>query len=95
MSTEAFVARESDFNVLKDAWAQANEGNAQTILLTAPYGGGKRALVAKLARFARGADEDVLVFRPVFSEEEDGQNTLVKLYAGMLSFLHGNPGLSR
>ena len=93
MSTEAFVARESDFNVLKDAWTQANEGNANTVLLTAPYGGGKRALVAKLARFARSQDEDVLVFRPTFSEEEDGQNTLVKLYAGMLSFLHGNPGL--
>ena len=93
MSTEVFVARESDFNILKDAWTKANEGNAQTILLTAPYGGGKRALVAKLARLARNQDEDALVFRPAFSEEEDGQNTLVKLYAGMLSFLHGNPAL--
>jgi tetratricopeptide (TPR) repeat protein len=93
VSTEVFVARESDFNVLKNAWTQANEGTAKTVLLTAPYGGGKRALVAKLARFARSEDEDALIFRPSFSEEEDGQNTLVKLYAGMLSFLHGNPGL--
>ena len=93
MSTDIFVARESDLNVLKETWTQANTGDAQAILLTAPHGGGKRALVAQLARFARGEDEDVLVFRPAFSEEEDGQNTLVKLYAGVLSFLHGNPGL--
>ena len=93
MSTEPFVARDSDFNVLNDAWTDVNQGNAKTILLTAPYGGGKRALVGKLARSVRSSDEDALVFRPVFSEEEDGQNTLVKLYAGMLSFLHGNPSL--
>ncbi len=93
MSSEAFVARESDLNVLKEAWANANDGKAQTVLLTAPYGGGKRALVAQLARFAKSQDEDALVFRPTFSEEEDGQNTLVKLYAGVLSYLHGNPGL--
>ena len=43
MSTEVFVARDSDFNVLKDAWSQVNEGNAKTVLLTAPYGGGKSA----------------------------------------------------
>ena len=40
---------------------------------------------------SRNQDEDVLFFVQIFSEEEDGQNTLVKLYAGMLSFLHGNP----
>ena len=90
MTTEVFVARESDFKTVTDAWDAANAGSPQTILLTAPYGGGKRALVAKLARHAKTQEEDVLIFRPVFSEEEDGQNTLVKLYAGIMSFLHGN-----
>ncbi len=93
MSSDVFVARESDLNVLKEAWSKANGGSAQSILLTAPYGGGKRALVAQLARYAKNENEDVLVFRPAFNEEEDGQNTLVKLYAGVLSYLHGNPGL--
>jgi tetratricopeptide (TPR) repeat protein len=90
VTKEVFVARDSDLQVLKDAWQSANGGTPKTFLLAAPYGGGKRALVAQLARFAKTQEEDVLIFRPTFSEEEDGQNTLVKLYAGLMSYLHGN-----
>ena len=93
MTSPIYVAKPSDLAVLTEKWNLAKEGNAQTVLLTGEFGGGKRAIVAELARRARADEQDVLVFRPVFSEEEDGQNALVKLFASIYSYLHGNLAL--
>lgn len=93
LTTPIYVAKPNDLAVLTEKWNLAKTGNAQTVLLTGSFGGGKRAIVAEIARQAREEEQDVLIFRPVFSEEEDGQNSLVKLFASMYSFLHGNLAL--
>jgi hypothetical protein len=93
LTSPIYVAKPSDLAVLTEKWNLAKEGKAQTVLLTGSFGGGKRAIVAEIARRAREEEQDVLVFRPVFSEEEDGQNALVKLFASIYSYLHGNLAL--
>ncbi len=93
LTAPIYVAKPSDLAVLTEKWNLVKEGKAQTVLLTGAFGGGKRAIVAELARQAREEEQDVLVFRPVFSEEEDGQNALVKLFASIYSYLHGNLAL--
>jgi len=93
LSENPYVAKESDLSVLLDNWLEVKSGIARNILLTAPFGGGKRAIVNELARRARQEDADILVFRPAFSEEEDGQKVVIKLFASIFQFLHGNPAL--
>jgi tetratricopeptide (TPR) repeat protein len=86
-----FVARESDLQLLRDKLAAAREGQGGTLLLQAPLGGGKRALVGELARSLAAAEDDVLVWRLSFTEEEDGLRTLLRLYATLYAQLHRNP----
>ena len=93
LTTPIYVAKPNDLAILTEKWTLAKKGNAQTLFLTGSFGGGKRAIVAEIVRQAKEEEQDVLVFRPVFSEEEDGQNSLVKLFASMYSYLHGNLAL--
>ncbi len=84
-----FVARETDLQQLRDLLSAAREGDGATVVLQAPLGGGKRALVGELAR-SLAADEDVLVWRLSFTEEEDGLRALLRLYATLYAQLHRN-----
>jgi len=86
-----FVARESDLQQLRDGLAAAREGNGGTYVLQAPLGGGKRALVGELSRGVTTTDEDVLVWRLSFTEEEDGLRALLRLYATLYAQLHRSP----
>ena len=86
-----FVARESDLQVLRDHFAAAREGDGRTVILQAPLGGGKRALVGELARGLAAAEDDVLIWRLAFTEEEDGLRALLRLYATLYSLLHRAP----
>ncbi|MFH1467082.1 MAG: hypothetical protein ABIO70_22050 [Pseudomonadota bacterium] len=88
-----FVARESDLQVLRDHLAAAREGDGRTVILQAPLGGGKRALVGELSRSLAAASDDVLVWRLAFTEEEDGLRSLLRLYATLYSMLHRDPML--
>jgi tetratricopeptide (TPR) repeat protein len=85
-----FVARESDLQQLRDKLAAARQGDGGTVVLQAPLGGGKRALVGELARSVAATDEDVLIWRLSFTEEEDGLRTLLRLYATLYAQLHRN-----
>ena len=84
-----FVAREADLQQLRDLLAAAREGRGATVVVQAPLGGGKRALVGELAR-SLGADDEVLVWRLSFTEEEDGLRALLRLYATLYALLHRN-----
>ncbi|RME23972.1 MAG: tetratricopeptide repeat protein [Deltaproteobacteria bacterium] len=83
-----FVAREADLDVLKQHWTQARDGGLQVVHMTAPVGGGKRAMVGELSRFATEEDDDVLLWRVAVHDEEDGLQTLLRIYAGLYSALH-------
>ncbi len=87
-----FVCRSSDLAVLKSHLDAAKAGNSRFVVLEAPLGGGKRALVGELVR-ALAADDDVLVIRSQISDEEDGLRALLNLYASLYGALHRNPGL--
>ncbi len=85
-----FVARESDLQQLRDRLDAARNGDGGTVVLQAPLGGGKRALVGELSRAVSAAEDDVLVWRLSFTEEEDGLRTLLRLYATLYAQLHRN-----
>ncbi len=86
-----FVARESDVQQLRDHLEAVRGGAGRTVVLEAPLGGGKRALVGELARELGSSEGDVIVWRIAFTEEEDGLRTLLRLYATLYSLLHRNP----
>ncbi len=83
-----YVAREADLDALKQEWAAARAGEARTVLLTAPLGGGKRALVGELGRSALSEDDDVLVWRVAITDEEDGLKTLLRIYGALFGALY-------
>lgn len=86
-----FVARESDVEALKAHLDAARKGAGCTVVLSAPLGGGKRAVVGEVARQAVGASDDTLVWRTPLVDEEDGLRTLLRMYAGLYSVLHRTP----
>ena len=88
-----FVARATDLDALQAHWAAARSGEPRIVRLQAPLGGGKRALVGELARQALADDEDTLVWRTVLSDERDGLQNLIQLYAGLFTALHRSPGM--
>ena len=88
-----FVARAADLDALQSHWAAARSGEPRIVRLQAPIGGGKRALVGELARQALAEDEDTLVWRTVLSDERDGLQNLIQLYAGLFTALHRSPGM--
>lgn len=90
-SSSLYVARETDLEALKAHWAAARVGSPRGVLLSAPLGGGKRALVGELARAAAAEDDDVLVWRVAMSDEEDGLRALLRIYAALFAGLHRSP----
>lgn len=92
-SSNLYVARDADLAVLKDHWAAARKGEPRFVRLHAPLGGGKRAMVGELARGVAAEDEGAILWRVALSDEQDGVNTLIRLYAGLLQTLHRSPGL--
>ena len=86
-----YVAREADLDALKQHYQSARNGTAKVVHLTAPLGGGKRALVGELCRGAVADDDDVLVWRVPMSDEEDGLRSLLRIYGALFGALHRSP----
>ncbi len=83
-----FVARPEDVAALRAHFDAAAAGEGRSVLLQAPLGGGKRAAVGALVRELSNLDDDILVIRTAFLEEENGLRTLLRLYAGVYAALH-------
>ncbi|MCB9777505.1 MAG: hypothetical protein H6742_02980 [Alphaproteobacteria bacterium] len=83
-----YVAHEGDLAVLADHWAAAREGTPRFVHLAAPIGGGKRAMVGELCRQALDTEPDTLLWRVSLHDEEDGLQTLLRIYAGLYAGLH-------
>ncbi len=88
-----FVAREADLAILREHWQSARDGEPRIVHLVAPLGGGKRALTGEFARQAVAENEDTLIWRAAVSDEQDGVQTLVRLYAGLYQALHRSPSM--
>ncbi len=87
-ATTPYVARADDLAALTEHWNAARQGESRTVLLTAPVGGGKRALVGELCRSAvADAEDDVLLWRTTCHEEEEGLQTLLRFYASLYQSL--------
>lgn len=90
-SETPYVARPSDVAKLREYFDAANAGNGRTVLVSAPVGGGKRAMVGELIRSL--PTEDVLVWRASLIDEEPGLQALLRLYATLYATLHRDPVL--
>ena len=90
-TTNIYVAHEGDLETLRSHWQAALDGKLQIVHLTAPIGGGKRAMIGELCRQAIAEDDDALIWRPALSDEENGLQTLQRMYAGLFAGLHRNP----
>ena len=88
-----YVARAADLEALQEHWAAARAGEPRIVRLHAPLGGGKRAIAGELSRRAIAEDEDTLVWRAVLSDETDGLQNLIRLYAGLFQALHRSPSM--
>ncbi len=87
-----YIARPADLEALCGHWDKAKTGEAQTVLLTSALGGGKRALVGELCRTAvADAEDDVLLWRVNLLEEEEGLQTLLRIYASLFTGLQRSP----
>ncbi len=90
---DLYIARDADIDSLMTHWSAARDGDARSVLLTAPLGGGKRAMVGELCRRAIAEEDDVLVWRVSLADEEDGLQSLLRIYAGLYQGLHRSPML--
>ena len=90
--TALFVARPSDVATLRAWLDEARGGTSRTVLLQAPLGGGKRAVVGEMIR-GMGTDEDTLLVRVALTDEEDGLRTLLRIYAALYGALIRDPVL--
>ena len=88
---ETYVAHSDDFQILKNNWNQAQTASS-ALLLTGELGSGKRAMVGHLIRKISDLPTKTLVCRPNFSDEEDGQGALIKLYTALFSAIHSVDG---
>jgi tetratricopeptide (TPR) repeat protein len=88
-----YVARAADLDALQAHWTAARGGEPRIVRLHAPLGGGKRAVTGELSRRALAEDEDTLVWRAVLSDETDGLQNLIRLYAGLFQALHRSPSM--
>ncbi len=87
-----FVARPSDVAALREHLDAARGGSSRTVVLEAPLGGGKRAVVGELIR-GLPKDEDFLIVRAALTDEEDGLKTLLRIYAALYGALYRDPVL--
>lgn len=79
-----FVARETDVEALSALWKKSAAGEAQTLRLQAPFGGGRRALVTEFCKRAR-RDEDMLIWQVNCLPEENGIQWLIRMYGSLLA----------
>lgn len=91
-TSSLFVARPADVAALRAQLDAAKGGTSRTVVLEAPLGGGKRAVVGELVRNLP-KDEDVLVVRAQLTDEEDGLRTLLRIYAALFGALNRDPVL--
>lgn len=82
-----YVARPADLDQLRAHFDAARAGTPRFVVLEAPLGGGKRAIVGELLRNLPEG-EDLLVVRAQLSDEEDGLRTLLRLYAALYGALY-------
>ena len=74
-----YVAREADLDTLKTVWKTVLDGESQTVHLSAPLGGGKRAIVGELCRSAiADTEDDVLLWRVNVREEDEGMAVVLR-----------------
>lgn len=79
-----YVAHEGDAKTLHNHWTAVLGGESRTVRLSAPLGGGKRALVGDLCRKAIGeSEDDVLLWRIHIREEDEGMNVVLRAYASL------------
>ena len=79
-----YVAREADLDTLKDVWKDVLNGTSKTVHLSAPLGGGKRAIVGELCRSAiADTEDDVLLWRVTVREEDEGMAIVLRAYAAL------------
>jgi len=93
VATETFLARQADIDFLTARFQEAEEGKLSSVLLHSPIGGGKRALLGQFVKNLTAIDSEVLHWRPVLVDEEDGLRTLLRMYAALFAPLHANPAL--
>lgn len=87
-----FVCRPADLDALHQHLAAVKAGAARTVVVEAPLGGGKRALVGELVR-TLPAGEDTVVVRALLSDEEDGFRTILRVYAALYGALYRDSAL--
>ncbi len=79
-----YVAHEADAQTLHNHWTAVLGGESRTVRLSAPLGGGKRAIVGELCRKAIGdAEDNVLLWRIHIREEDEGMNVVLRAYASL------------
>ncbi len=90
-SNKLYVARQADLDAVRDHWNAAKEGDPRAVLVRGVLGSGKRALMGELGRELSLENEDTIIWRVVATEDMDGTQTLVRLYAGLFQALHRSP----
>lgn len=86
---QLFVCRPTDSAFLRAQFDAANQGaGSKTVVLEAPLGGGKRAVVGDMVRHlledvGAEASKELIVVRAAFSDEEDGLRCMLNLYAAL------------
>jgi len=79
-----YLAHEADLNNLKNTWQTVLDGTSQIVRLSAPLGGGKRAIVGELCRSAiADAEDNVLLWRVNIREEDEGMAVILRAYAAL------------
>lgn len=92
-SPRLHVARPSDVAFLHEAFRAAQGGTPRTVVLTSSAGGGKRAMVGEFLRELKERESEAVIWRASLSEEEDGTQAMLRLYAGLYASLHADPGI--
>ena len=84
-----YVAHADDLAALKAHFNAVVAGESRAIRLSAPLGGGKRALVGEVCRDAiADTEDDVLLWRVHIREEDEGMQAVLRAYASLYAALH-------
>ncbi len=80
-----YVARETDLAALHARWEAAKAGSPGMVRLSAPFGGGRRALCTSLAAKIQG--DDPILWRVTCLDQENGLQWLVRMYGALIATL--------
>ena len=84
-----YVAHADDLKALKAHFEAVVAGESRAVRLSAPLGGGKRALVGEVCRDAiADTADDVLLWRVHIREEDEGMQAVLRAYASLYAALH-------